>query len=157
MTLLDKRIYLAYGSNLNLEQMKHRCPTAKVIGTTFLENYKLTFRGYHGSAVATIEPAEGCRVPVMLWSILPNDEKSLDSYEGYPRLYRKETVTVKMDGEDVETMVYIMNEGRPLGAPSLFYYGTIAEGYEDAGFDLGFLNRGVERSTRIKGGKLLPA
>ena len=28
-----KEYYLAYGSNLNLEEMKFRCPTAKAIGT----------------------------------------------------------------------------------------------------------------------------
>ena len=26
-----KRLYVAYGSNLNLEQMSYRCPTAKVL------------------------------------------------------------------------------------------------------------------------------
>lgn len=33
-----KKYYLAYGSNLNLEHMAHRCPNAKVVGTTILEN-----------------------------------------------------------------------------------------------------------------------
>lgn len=28
-----KRYYLAYGSNLNVRQMKYRCPTAKIAGT----------------------------------------------------------------------------------------------------------------------------
>ena len=28
------KLYIAYGSNLNLSQMKHRCPTARVIGTS---------------------------------------------------------------------------------------------------------------------------
>ena len=27
------KLYIAYGSNLNLEQMKRRCPTAEVVGT----------------------------------------------------------------------------------------------------------------------------
>ena len=31
-----KKVYLAYGSNLNLEQMGERCPDAAVIGTTVL-------------------------------------------------------------------------------------------------------------------------
>ena len=26
------RLYIAYGSNLNLPQMEYRCPTAKVVG-----------------------------------------------------------------------------------------------------------------------------
>ena len=39
------RLYIAYGSNLNLEQMKHRCPTAEVVGVAELRNWRLWFRG----------------------------------------------------------------------------------------------------------------
>ena len=35
------RLYIAYGSNLNLEQMKRRCPTAEVVGTAELKNWRL--------------------------------------------------------------------------------------------------------------------
>jgi hypothetical protein len=38
-------IYLAYGSNLNLEQMAYRCPNAKALGGTKLNGYRLLFRG----------------------------------------------------------------------------------------------------------------
>ena len=76
------KLYLAYGSNLNLQQMAFRCPTAKIVATTYLEHYKLTFRGYNGSAVATVEPSENNRVPVMIWKIFDKDEESLDIYEG---------------------------------------------------------------------------
>ena len=31
--------YLAYGSNLNLSEMKEKCPFYKVIGRIFLYNY----------------------------------------------------------------------------------------------------------------------
>ena len=41
-----KRYYLAYGSNLNLEQMKKRCPKHKVVGMMLLEGYELLFRKY---------------------------------------------------------------------------------------------------------------
>ena len=27
-----KRLYIAYGSNINLEQMANRCPNSKVVG-----------------------------------------------------------------------------------------------------------------------------
>ena len=50
-----ERFYIAYGSNLNLTQMAHRCPTAEVAGQTILKNWRLMFRGANGSAVATIE------------------------------------------------------------------------------------------------------
>ena len=140
------KLYLAYGSNLNRQQMAHRCPTAKVVGTTFLEGYKLTFRGPHASAVATVEPSENDKVPVMIWEIQDRDEAALDIYEGFPRLYTKETVKVKLGRKNEEVMMYVMTEGRPLNLPSAYYYGTILHGYKGAKFDKKFLDDGVKRS-----------
>ena len=51
-----QRLYIAYGSNLNLEQMAFRCPTAKVVGKSELKDYELLFRGGRRGAVATVEP-----------------------------------------------------------------------------------------------------
>lgn len=146
------KIYLAYGSNLNLEQMSHRCPTAKPIGTTTLKDYRLLFRGGHNGAVATVEPAKGKTVPCLLWEITPADESALNRYEGFPFLYRKETVRVKIGGKNVEAMVYIMNEGRPLGKPSCYYYSVIFEGYKSAGFDIAVLKQAVADAMEVENG-----
>lgn len=140
-------IYLAYGSNLNRTQMADRCPTAKLIGATVLKDYQLLFRGGNGGAVATVEPLKGASVPVLLWEITPADEAALDRYEGWPFLYRKETVKVKLGRKNIEAMVYIMNEGRPCSSPSCYYYSVILEGYNDAGFDVGILKQAVRNST----------
>lgn len=83
------RLYMAYGSNMNLEQMADRCRTAEVVGKGILKNYELLFRGARHGAVATVEPREGSSVPVVLWEIGARDEVALDCYEGYPRLYRE--------------------------------------------------------------------
>lgn len=132
--MTNGKLYIAYGSNLNLEQMRHRCPTAKVVDTASLEGWKLTFRG-KGNGVATIERSEDDSVPVLIWRIMPRDERALDIYEGAPHLYRKEMIPVELDGKTVQAMVYIMNDGHPLCVPSKGYYTTILEGYLDAGFD----------------------
>ena len=50
------RLYMAYGSNMNLEQMADRCRTAEVVGKGILKNYELLFRGARHGAVATVEP-----------------------------------------------------------------------------------------------------
>lgn len=139
------KFYLAYGSNLNLEQMSYRCPTAKTVTTTYLENYTLAFRGFNGSAVATVEPSENDRVPVMIWEISDKDEENLDIYEGYPHLYKKEYVNIKINNTDVQVMMYVMNPGKPLGKPSVNYYITILEGYYTAEFDPSYLNNAVMR------------
>lgn len=148
---MDKRLYLAYGSNLNLEQMAHRCPTAKQVGSTVLEDYQLLFRGGHENAVATVEPAKGNSVPCLLWEIAPSDEAALDRYEGYPFLYRKETVEVLHNGKEVKAMVYIMNDNSPYNTPSCYYYSSILEGYNTAGFDISVLKQAVGESAKRAG------
>ena len=40
------KYYLAYGSNLNLNQMKRRCPNAIKVGSFLLKGYQLEFRYY---------------------------------------------------------------------------------------------------------------
>ena len=42
----------------NFEQMKHRCPTAKLYDTGINEGYELQFKGNPTCAFATIAPKE---------------------------------------------------------------------------------------------------
>ena len=141
------RLYIAYGSNLNLEQMKHRCPTAEVVGAAELKNWRLWFRGGNHSAVATIERERGFAVPVLIWRIQPEDELALDRYEGWPHLYRKETLRLTVNKKRVYAMVYIMNADRhPYGVPSADYFDTIHEGYASADVDTGILYDALKHS-----------
>ena len=142
----NKRLYIAYGSNLNLRQMAMRCPTAKLIGTGILENYELQFKGRAHGAFATIAPKKGASVPVGVWNIQPGDERILDVYEGYPSHYYKQNLPVSMEGKEVSAMVYIMNQKMNFGIPSQRYYNTVCEGYENCGMDVNILNQAVDDS-----------
>ena len=130
---MAERLYFAYGSNINLYQMDYRCPDATVVGPVALENYELLFRR---GGFATIAPKEGGKVHGLLWKLTPECERSLDVYEGYPRLYEKEDITVRTgDGKDVTVMAYIMTGElwRDPTIPSPAYYGGILEGYRQNG------------------------
>jgi hypothetical protein len=130
------RLYVAYGSNLNLDQMEYRCPRAKIFAKGIIPNYRLVFRGSKTGSYATIIPAEGYSVPVLVWDITPTDELSLDIYEGYPTFYYKEDVTVKLDsGESISAMAYIMFNEAKVGKPSPRYLATISAGYSANGLD----------------------
>lgn len=146
-----KRLYLAYGSNLNLGQMKHRCPTAKVYGKGMLHGYRLLFKGSKNNAYLTIEPIIGGEVPVVLWDIKPKDELALDRYEGYPSFYYKENMEIELEtGQVVEAMVYIMTNRMKdiihLNLPSKSYLATVREGYKDHGFNASFIEEAIETS-----------
>lgn len=149
MKINRRTLYLAYGSNLHTDQMAHRCPGAKVIDTATLKDYRLVFRGGRHGAVATVEPCVGKSVPVLLWGITEANERSLDIYEGWPRLYRKEYVPVTVDGKQRTAMMYVMTDGHELGEPSPGYYSVIAHGYKDFGFDLAVLEQAVKDSIAV--------
>ena len=70
-----KQLYIAYGSNINLEQMEFRCPHSKVVGASEIKDYELEFRG-----VATIVPKENASVPVLIWELDERDLPTLNRY-----------------------------------------------------------------------------
>lgn len=144
-----RKKYVAYGSNLNVEQMIQRCPTAKVVGQGVIPDHELLFRGYKSGAVATVEPKQGENVPVLIWDIGQEDEYYLDRYEGYPRLYGKQDITVQTESGTEQIMVYTMTEGHEIGCPSGSYLNTIATGYLEAGFDMNYLLDSVEKCKAI--------
>jgi len=151
----SEMLYIAYGSNLNLSQMKYRCPTAKVIGASEIKDYELVFRGARYGAVATIEPCEGSKVPILLWSICPGDEKALDRYEGYPNFYGKEKMDIVLNDRTIAAMVYVMAPNHEFGIPSKGYKKSIEEGYGDAGFDRDILQDAVDKAIGIMGKNMI--
>lgn len=141
------RLYVAYGSNLNLSQMALRCPDSQIYGTGVLKNWELLFRGSPTNSHATIKRHSGKSVPVLVWSISEADEQQLDRYEGFPVYYYKKDVMVNIDGKKKKAMVYIMNERRLPGIPSVRYVQTIRQGYIDNGLDLEFLEEALELNS----------
>lgn len=139
-----KKLYLAYGSNINLEQMAYRCPDSKVITKGMISDYELQFK-----RVATIEPKEGSEVPVLIWELGEQDELSLDRYEGFPHLYRKEDVEVEINGETQKCMAYVMNRGE-ISPPSKQYFECILQGYMENGLDTNYLIKALEHSLYLQ-------
>ena len=141
------RYYLAYGSNLNKEQMARRCPGAEPIGAALIHDYELVFR----RGFLTIEPKEGSFIPVGIWRITAENEKALDRYEGYPRFYRKEYFNIPFwmpndDGANEHCLAYIMQDGYPIQAPTNEYLTICRIGYKDFGLDLDPLMEAYERA-----------
>lgn len=142
---MNKRYYLAYGSNLNIPQMQMRCPGARIIGTAAIEDYRLLFKGSKTGSYLTIESAPGFQVPVAVWDITGRDELALDRYEGYPNFYYKKELSLPIKGIRTgkvrmrNAFVYIMHEERKPGLPSAGYMRTCLDGYQSFGFDVGYL------------------
>lgn len=151
---MSKRYYIAYGSNLNIPQMRMRCPGARIIGTSVIEDYQLLFKGSKTGSYLTIEPMEGAKVPVVIWEVTETDEKALDRYEGYPNFYYKKEMTLDIKGIRTgkvrrrDAFAYIMHEERELGIPSWYYVNTCLDGYRAFGFDEKYLFDAIRISRR---------
>ena len=151
---MSKRYYIAYGSNLNIPQMRMRCPGARIIGTSVIEDYQLLFKGSKTGSYLTIEPMEGAEVPVVIWEVTETDEKALDRYEGYPNFYYKKEMTLDIKGiitgkvRRRDAFVYIMHEERELGIPSWYYVNTCLDGYRAFGFNEKYLFDAIRISRR---------
>ena len=149
---MEKRYYIAYGSNLNVRQMRMRCPSARIIGTSKLNDYELLFKGSKTGSYLTVEKKPGSSVPVGVWEVSLVDEFRLDRYEGFPNFYYKKEIRIPV--ADIRTgktklhdaFVYIMHEDRKLGTPTSFYMRTCLEGYKDFNFDPDFLLAAYDRS-----------
>lgn len=157
---MKKRLYLAYGSNLNLEQMSYRCPDATVLGTAELKDWELLFKGSKTGSYLTVERCKGSTVPVAVWEVSAADERALDRYEGCPRFYYRKTLVLPVKNAETgevarrRCFIYIMHEDRPEGMPYAEYVRTCRQGYRDFGFDQRYLDAAVERAWYATQGRM---
>lgn len=150
---MEPRYYLAYGSNLNLIQMKDRCKDSKRVGTAVIKDYRLMFKGRGLNNYLTIEKARGYFVPVGVFIIVEDDERRLDIFEGHPDFYYKKDFVVELKDDkgnvtSINAFAYIMREDRRLGLPTEKYEQTVREGYKDFGFDEKILDEAIKYSDK---------
>ena len=102
---MSTKYYIAYGSNMDKDQMMGRCPNAAYICETYIEDWQLTMPFY-----ANIEPVKGERTPAIIWKIDADCESELDRREGYPKCYYKTDIPVTVNNINVSAMAYIMTD-----------------------------------------------
>ncbi len=130
-------MYAAYGSNLDPARMRGSCPYSPLVGTGWLEGWRLTFAGEDAlrteGALATVVEAPGERVFVALYDLHPFDVATLDELEGATAgAYRKLHVRIAALEGDVTAWLYVF-DGYEGGLPSAWYLADIAAAAEKAG------------------------
>jgi gamma-glutamylcyclotransferase (GGCT)/AIG2-like uncharacterized protein YtfP len=130
-------LYFAYGSNLHHFQMKKRCKDSVFIKKINLKNFNLTFRSKYRAA--DIEKKKNSIVSGALFEISKSDEKKLDVYEDFPKLYKK--YYFYHFGKKV--MTYIMTKKTPFRYPTERYLNIIKRGYKDCKIDKKYLNKAL--------------
>ena len=135
-------LYFAFGSNLNRKQIKRRCKNSRFISRHILKNYQLVFRSKYGAA--DIQRKKGSSVLGAIYDINRADEKKLDAYEEFPKVYVKKYF--KILGKKV--MFYYMSNKTKQTEPSRRYLSSIIQGYKDCGYKDSHIL--VLRTRRVK-------
>ena len=126
-------LYFAYGSNLNLFQMKRRCKDSVFLKKYELKGYRLNFRSKYRAA--DIEKNKNSLVPGALFEISKSDEKKLDVYEDFPVLYTK----LYFPYYNKQVMTYIMVNKSEFRYPTERYLNVVKRGYKDCKLDMKYL------------------
>ena len=156
--LCEEEVFcIAYGSNLDEERMKGRCPGCEVFGTSVIPGYRLLFKRSGTGYYATIEQDANCEVPCVVYRMTCDDEARLDRFEGCPRYYYKREFLLPVWGLNGRRrrnrrycIAYILHEDRELGYPTEEYYSLLDEGYGRWGFDKGWLHKALSDSMGEK-------
>ena len=131
-------LYFAYGSNLNLFQMKRRCKDSVFLKKFELKGYRLNFISKYRAA--DIEKSKNSIVPGALFEISKSDEKKLDVYEDYPILYEK----LYFPYYNKKVMTYTMVNKSPFKFPTERYLNVVKRGYKDCKLDKNYLNNALK-------------
>lgn len=150
---MNRKIYAAYGSNMNTADMKKRCPQSDVVTVGSLCGWRLTFRG-NETGYANVEPDKTGTVPVVLWEISEECESALDEYEEYPTLYEKEVVSIETKMGSISAMLYRMTlqYRNRLSIPATDYMKCLRHGYAEHGCEEDGIEAALQEVIRLKEG-----
>lgn len=135
--MTDHRRYFAYGSNLDLAQMRERCPDSTCLHPAVLHGYKLVFAGvsrrWGGQGSASIVEDADSEVHGLIYRMPPHDIAVLDGYESVPTVYTQRQIEVRSpQGKPVSAFTYQRLEHR-INPPHIGYFHKIWGGYRAFG------------------------
>ena len=137
--------YFAYGSNMLLERLRRRVPSARRIGTAALVGHRLAWRkrGRDGSAKCDI--AETTESGALVWGILyeidPAEKPALDKAESFGHGYDRKDVTVRCNGGDIEAYTYVALDIDESLAPYDWYKAFVLAGAKRNGLPQDHIRR----------------
>ena len=150
--------YFAYGSNLDLPQMKRRCPSSELISKGSLPGYRLTFNKFSsgwGGGVADVIQDQGSKVWGLVFELSDTDLERLDRYEGYHKdwtsLYERwQAIIETPNGLVSDVWVYTVVEKQKFVKPTIEYLQIIKDAAVKWNFPKAYLLEAYVYSTEDK-------
>lgn len=134
----EQMLYFAYGSNMDPEQIKTRCPGAEYVGIGLLPDHALCFprrSSKRNCGVSSVAPLAGHDTWGVIYRLSPGDLASLDANEGFRsdrtatlNSYNRVEVVVSVDSVPIQMVTYIAvnQESPPL--PNAAYLKHLSDG-----------------------------
>lgn len=134
-----RKLYFAYGSNMNPVQMRIRCPESRAIAKAKINGYRIAI---NSRGVATIIPDAKGYVSGVVWGISRADEARLDVFEGVKiGFYLKKSLNIHLSGgRNAKALVYI-DKNYDIGMPRKGYLERIIKGAEFFGFEDRYISK----------------
>jgi len=146
--------YFAYGSNMALNRLRQRVPSARLVGIYALKNHELRFHkvGKDGSAKcdAFFTGSDVEAVKGVVFDIDPKDVIALDKAEGLGKGYKKKTIQVTNSaGHRLEAFTYVATNINDSMFPFFWYKHHVLVGAKSVGLPSGYIAK-IENIKAIK-------
>ena len=132
------RLYLAYGSNLHPARLRERVSSARLVGTTRLDGYRVVFikRSHDGSSKANLLFTDEAHhaAYAAVYEMAVKEKLVLDAIEGVG--YDERELQVLVNGEVVDVFTYVAaaTHSAPGLAPYDWYHALVTSGANHHGF-----------------------
>lgn len=133
--------YFAYGSNMNLAQMKQRCSSPKVLGIARLPGYRVDFFGESAiwdGAQDTVISDPASEVWGVLYELTFSDCEQLDDYvdvrfDGTGPYFHYPVDVIDIEQRTINAMIYKKDKCGEVLPPSAEYLNFIIQGAKEQG------------------------
>lgn len=144
-------IYFAYGSNMDRERIRKRCPSATILGLGILEEYKLVFNTVgnkaegKGGGIANIIPSPGHVVYGVLYRIPKKELERLNNIE-IEMNYEVKVLKIRMHNfETIRAVIYVGNNSMESKySPTKEYKNFIVKGMRENQFPVDYQRQVIE-------------
>lgn len=148
--------YFAYGSNMNLTQIRSRCSRPVVVAVARLADHQLTFYGHTETwdgAMETVEPTLGHEVWGVIFRLSRLDWERLDEWQG-ARLdgagmyFHFPVMVTDVDGQEHSVRLYKKDVQGDPREPSREYLEHIARGAAENGLPPHYVEALLKRKAK---------
>lgn len=156
MTTVKSWLYFSYGFNMNLTEMRKKCPKAKVVGVGCVAGYRLAFFEHSvvwDSAMETIFPDPAAETWGVLYELNQSEWEELDCFEdvrmdGTGAYFHYPVEVIDAGRQPKAANVYLKARWGTGGLPSAEYMNVVIAGAREQGLPEDYIQHLQSLETR---------